>query len=142
MTTDILDTVVLTGFKLDRSCYFDGHLREEYRSLQKRFGPRIFNNSGQSLDEIATDSGVTEETLRTELLNHHSKTERAAKLEELREFHAGNFFYDVKQQLLDMLLHYYRQEIGLVDIDTYTILLESIELDQLDLDVQTINPEA
>lgn len=138
MNIDVLDTVVLTGFKLDKSCYFDGHLREEYRSLQKRFGPRIFNNSGQSLDEIATDSGVTEETLRTELLNHHSKTDRAAKLKELREFHAGNYFYDVKAQSLDTLLLYYRQEVGIIDIDTYTVLLESVEVGQLEYDVETI----
>ena len=142
MTAETLDSVVRTGFKLNDSCFYNGRLRQEYSELQKRFGPRVFNNSESTLDEIAIDSGVTEDELRTALLNHVCKTERSRKLEQLMEFHAGNFLYDVKSQLLDMLLGYYREAIGILDIDSYTWLLETVDIEQLDLDVQTINQEA
>lgn len=77
-----LDSVLESGIKLRDSDRNDkGKLREEISALQKRFGPGIINtdDTGQTLDEHASNLGITEEELRQSLLKHESPAKRKRK---------------------------------------------------------------
>ncbi len=92
---DPIDEVVSAGIKLRKGDFFRGKLREEIvdlkRTLAKKFpGRKIFDKGGQTLDEHASNLGITEEQLRQQLMGHVPPSVRAKNFAEAERFFQEN----------------------------------------------------
>jgi len=139
-TTEICDEIINSGFSLERDCFKNGKLREEYSEIRKKFPFIVRHVKGyqKTLSEYATDFGIDENTLRQSLLYHKSKTQRDKELKLAEQWHYQNFQEDVRIQMLGRVLGYYSNLTGVLDLETYQPISENITFEQIERDYLTI----
>ena len=89
---DPLSSVVKAGIKIRKSDFSPttGKVREEFDQLRKKLGPKAFKKDGLTLDEHASQMGISEEELRQRSRSEYKTKESKKDIDRQEEEYRAN----------------------------------------------------